>query len=636
MTSIKKIFVGALLSCALMPTLSYAQTEDQATPTMKAIVYADVKLKNIQVNQGTTTLSGSYAIQSRKGQQNDIHVGLVIADGSGKIIDTVPLKTSFSLREGEEQAGTFSYDIPTYLSGEIKFTLKAETEEGLPLAASLLDTRTLSGKGQVVTCAFDSEDSAVTCTSKANTSLEVAYGKGGLFTKTGTAETKELKKGETLSFTPQLGPGRYVAHIKTKEGESYSLVFILPGDYASIANVMIESKKEGEIHAVIIARTSASNATVAINLGDSCGSGSAPLQGGAGAELTLQSSCTEGTVQVDLLAADGTKLASASEPFSVIPVNAAKESSVNDKLLYGLAAFLGLALLVYAYRKFFGSDSGVSGVSNQTNPPMDNPAPESPAGKTAVLTMLFFALLFSGSTKANAESIMLFYICGGSTPCPQASTIFVTIDFSGLTSYLGDYTAPGDTAQITSYITSDDNPQLLDNSCGQTACVAPYVRAAYDSTSYGSDLYPSNYTQQQARDVQYGQYPSFTVPANSSLGTHYVYYSAGSAGYQTVTGSFPVTLQQYCNVSRSIYSGEEMQENWTTSILPGETFTAPYAPMNSLKYQSSCVGRGGASCPASFQGTNVVYTCTSTYQPPTVDVRFSLFEKMFKVFALGN
>jgi hypothetical protein len=521
MNFIKK--AGLAMVLAAMPALGFAQSTTTA-PTVRAVVFSEVNFANVSVATTTETIRGSYTLTSDMGKQNGINIGIIAQDNTTKLaIDAVTLSQNVSIQQGEKKTFSYSYTIPRYLKGNVTFFLKAETNAGLTVATSKLETTDLSGAGFPVSCEIiDTAKGTITCTASEATTAQISYSKGSTFGARINETTKDFKKGEKYSFTPDLPAGRYVVHVGASKESGAVFSYTAPGVYGTISSFVVSSGTQGVLHTVVVVQTSDKDASLALTLKDTSGAicmtntqkvGMGPIV------FDTPSTCAEGTASIELVSGTGEKLDSKTESFSIRILSPATTTTnttmSHTTIMYALLGLIVLVVLAYLYIRSKGRS------------------------KPVLVAAMLLVFLSGGINRVHATGADLFFYCPlGVIVCPEATALHISISPAGGPFY------PGSTVGVETYISSDDNPQYPDRDCGQVPCVAPLVKIALamDSATYNSaDLFPTNLTVSQTRSGQYGTSVNTTAPA--TLGTHYINWSIGASGYQTVTGSTPVTIQ---------------------------------------------------------------------------------------------
>jgi hypothetical protein len=289
---------------------------------MKASIIADMSLRDVQFTEVDGVISGTFSLRGNLGQQNRIVTGVLARDATGKIVDIAPLEKSFSVKEGVIDIRSFSYRLPKYLSGKVTLFIQAETEGGVLLGSQKILERDFPVKESLFRCSNEGSGMALSCVSSVNRAVLVSYYGGSFFSE--PVKTNEVVFGEApTTLATDLPAGPYmvlVLDVETGERRIFSIRMV--GSYGAIVNAVVFSTEHaGELGLTVATRMSSLKGaqvagTLVGNDGKPCGSGF--VEGTTSVfDLSLVSTCTMGTLKVELKDASGQVLDTLEEPFRV-------------------------------------------------------------------------------------------------------------------------------------------------------------------------------------------------------------------------------------------------------------------------------------------------------------------------------
>lgn len=447
----------SLLTISLVPLAASAQGQSPTNvPAVQSVVFADLNLVDVTATEKDGVWSGHYSLQNGMGLQSGIDVGMVVYDDSNKIVDAKTLDHNLSIQEGDLKVFSFSYTLPSYASGEVKLLLVAETSSGLPLSAGPVGTTTAKGTSTSgLSCSPGTTTTpTITCTAKKSGTVSFSYSTRGLFNSVTKFDSKPITAGGKVVFTPSISAGKYLARLSfTETGETSFIPFTMPGDFGTVSSVSVSSHTSGSVHAVVVASlgVTSKTANVSVHLTDTsgaeCGSATEPLMAQTIASFDIPTTCTEGSVTVSLMGANGVTLDTKTQPFSVIslapPVQTASSpiGSLSITVKYGL---IGIALLIVLGGGFWYYQRKRNAMQNGDT-----------MGMTDATKMMSAALILISSfgmfaPRASALSVSLF--CYPSV-CPNMdSTIYANYKLDRST-----YN-PGQAVSFNTFFNSDDHP----------------------------------------------------------------------------------------------------------------------------------------------------------------------------------
>lgn len=337
-----KIFVNnfskQVISSFVLP--AYAQTSTKTVTTTSVLIsktkgstsgvtlLADVNIVDATSTRKDNTFTGSFILQGKLGQQNDILYGVLVVDEKDQILDAKVLNTVSHINQDEIQKYSYSYTLPATVHGNVRILLTADTKEGLTLSSGQVYSGTISGVKVDFPCEYvegtKTSKRSVECMSPNNESVVVEYHKGSVFTSPVHKETVELADGKKVTLNPVLPAGEYFVTVTTSANEKRIFPYTKEGVYGVISSVVVHTgDKIGEIKTVVFSNVSTSS-IVSFNLagknGESCGSGNVEAKGML-AVFTLSTKCAQGVVTVTLKDRQGHVLSTSSQPFSVLSVN---------------------------------------------------------------------------------------------------------------------------------------------------------------------------------------------------------------------------------------------------------------------------------------------------------------------------
>lgn len=336
---------------AQAPTKTKAPIAASSTAQKNPVaVVANVNLTNTTVVVKDGVISGSFALQSFSGQQSDILYGVTIYDTNDKKIESTKLGDVPALQEGSTVTYPIRYTIPSYLKGEVKVYLEAQTKEGLLLGLSQLWKGTMSGVGAGISCTLG-EKQEIICTSEKAGVVNVEYYKGSLFASPLSQENVTVEAKKQFVITPKVTPGEYSVVIKNKDSAASFVVSLqVEGAYASIQNLMVFKSPSGtpKITAYVLGNPGKGamlQATLTSPTGQVCYSAKTPLVSNVfDSSITLQ--CDSGVAEVTVSAADGTVLATSRANFSVISVAEELKMKENAKKLKDMISLVMVVSLL--------------------------------------------------------------------------------------------------------------------------------------------------------------------------------------------------------------------------------------------------------------------------------------------------
>lgn len=333
----------------------------QTNPQAKLTVIADVSIVDVKVTSTSSPFSGVFSLQGKLGQQNDIIYGAIVTDDKGVVLDAKVLGNVAHINQGETQKHTFSYTLPSAVSGDIHIFLTADTKEGLTLSTNKIFSGKITGTTSIFPCTYTRETklakSKLECLSEKNTTLTAEYTKGSIFNTPIQKETLTLVANKKLLVTPNLAPGEYfVTLTDTTTNEKRIFRITKDGVYGTISSVVVHTDgAPGEVKVVVFSEVSTSS-IVSVSLsgpnGESCGNGDTEVKGMA-AEFTFTITCTSGNIVAVLKDKQGVILSTSTQPFSVIvvkpvtTVNTEGDTSKNTLAVIALGALTlaGLSVL---------------------------------------------------------------------------------------------------------------------------------------------------------------------------------------------------------------------------------------------------------------------------------------------------
>ena len=314
--------------------------------TTKFVAVADVNVGDISVQENKDGFSGSFTLQGKLGQQNNIVYGIIVTDAKNNILDARVLAESISVQEGETKSLNFSYTYPPFLTGKVQILLKVETLEGLPLGTQILaDKEFSSTQKSNLACVLKGEISEVTCVSEVDASVAIEYRADSLFGKLIKEERKEVRSGVPFGMSTDLASGVYKALVRSVASQDFATAhLVVPGAFGKIQSIAIFNDKESEeemLSGVVTARLSQVKGTTSVeaklfsSTNALCGEQVVILEAGIAEFSFLTPLCQSGTVQVSLKSSDGTTLDTLVQPFSVekfikIPTDDSSTSTVTS------------------------------------------------------------------------------------------------------------------------------------------------------------------------------------------------------------------------------------------------------------------------------------------------------------------
>ncbi|TXH03362.1 MAG: hypothetical protein E6R05_03210 [Candidatus Moraniibacteriota bacterium] len=326
--------------------------------SVQTVAVADVNVGDVQMTEKDGVLTGTFVIQGKMGQQNDIVYGVVVIDAMGQTLDVQSLGQIASVMEGEAKTLSFEYTLPASLRGKVKVLLKAETVAGLPLGTQVLLDKDLGGVFEnVLTCR--GADGGMVCTSSSDQRVKVSYYTGSIFSQPVSRDEVALSADVATDIKPTFQPGRYSVVIRGSEAGGFSLAsFRMAGSFGQIQNIVLDIDKTGSLVGLVAATASPlAGAKIEMELRSEndqvCGQGTASLEGQVAEVVFSEVKCMAGIVKTTLKGADGSTLASLSQSFNAsqiavenaLPQGGDKSTTVS-KLTIDWAQWLMWAVVV--------------------------------------------------------------------------------------------------------------------------------------------------------------------------------------------------------------------------------------------------------------------------------------------------
>ncbi len=301
-------------------TVSATEAGADQSQSSQPFIVSDVNLSDLHMTVGSSSMSGTFSMQSFEGSQSNISYG-IMAVGEKGILGVTKLGTIDILHKGEIKKVTFLYTMPAHVTGKVSFILSAYTDAGLPIGSLSLKTISLKGLPSTLTCNHEtSATSSMVCTAKVGSTQTVAYYKT-LFVKPFSIESIITTQKQTTLNTKNIPAGKwYVIVTDTANGEEQVLTHRVEGSYAHIKGVMSDTKDGALASNVSIDSYHIQGATLQLTLKDgkkNCGESSVPYEG---VNLTVKtiSSCKKGELQVILLDANKAVLDTFATTFETI------------------------------------------------------------------------------------------------------------------------------------------------------------------------------------------------------------------------------------------------------------------------------------------------------------------------------
>lgn len=457
-------------SASVSPPLAADQS---ASEEVRSFVVADVNVGDVQVAEADGVVSGTFSLLGNMGQQNRIAFAVIVKDEDGNLVHVQPIESEVtSIQQGEIKTISFSYRLPSFLSGTVTVFVQAETTDGLPLGTQkVLEKKLPEASRQPVSCAASVSEPTFACyVEKEEREVSIQYYPGSLFVPPVRKDEAITIGGTAKTISPDLPAGRYWVAIEEAEtGQPTYFPFRMPGSYGQIKNAAIAAVGDSaEIQATVSVMASPVKGTVvSVTLQDAAGElcGEATATGeGLVKEVIIETACTVGIALFELRNAQGEILDSLKEPFkaqsvtvdgemATFPTMAAAGSKKSD---WGALLIIGAVLLTFLiifvlYR-----------LKHQN-----------------MLNVLFFVLLGAGAfvlTAPQAAAITLQADTFGSTEVAWMCT--GTVNMNKATPY-----APGETATLNGSVNMIGDV----DSRGTGSCTISYLlntsgtNAAFDS-----------------------------------------------------------------------------------------------------------------------------------------------------------
>lgn len=354
MNTIPALVLALSLLTSLIPFSALAQeTTQTGTSQYDAVLVSAAGLTDVSSRESSGTYTGTYSLigGDGMGQQNNINVGIVVYSDTNALLDVTSLETNLSVRQGEIQHRTFSYTLPSYLSGTVRVFLRADTEEGLSLGMNLLGEKSYAANTKrVLNCSQPTANTALfSCTATQAGRVSLSFSRGGLLSTSSTGETTvSLLANKTTPLQATLTPGRYYAHISfSSNKEQFTFPVSIPGASAQIVNVAVAKLDDHTVQVTVPIQVTheGMSPSVAVTLssaeGSACGTGNqtitetAPL-----GVIKVSTTCHTGNVQV-VLTDHGTTLDTLTVPFDIDAVPSAASATHPSPLSLGLPATIG-------------------------------------------------------------------------------------------------------------------------------------------------------------------------------------------------------------------------------------------------------------------------------------------------------
>ena len=305
-----------------------ALIEEDGISQPRSLVVADVNVTDVNVTEVEGKLMGTFALQGKMGQQNDIVYGVTVTDTDGKLLLVAPLGKDLSVEEGEVKTLPIEYLLPSWLYGKVSVWIKAETADGLPLGTQLLLEKDFSTTAEQLAffCTRSESGTDFSCTHKTGGSLRIAYYAGSVLGASTGEQTMVFEAGVSKTIVPTVGSGRYAVMVRDANTEAMTFVSIrMPGDFGVIRNVAIAADKvSGEIRGIATVELSSVKLAPKLEVsmvtteGRSCGEQLvAEIRDGVGEFVAPTRECRQGTVTMTLKSTAGVTLDTLSQEFNI-------------------------------------------------------------------------------------------------------------------------------------------------------------------------------------------------------------------------------------------------------------------------------------------------------------------------------
>ncbi len=590
MNSFKKLcLLGATLAIAV-PLFASAQ----ATSTQQAQLIADVNVTGHTLKITDGTISGTFTAMSNFGNQDAVHYGFVMrSKSSGALIDASAILGTLSLVEKVPTNQAINYKLPGLRETGIVY-LNLSNASGIILAS--VSVGELSGATAKQICTIS--DASAVCKATAASTLDITVHDGGAQGKVLGTTSVNLPANESVTalfadLMKNFDGGQYllsgVVTSSGQETERFVKEYTKAGPRAKILSVSIppvtgqSGRFEATVYTGISGAASTTTFTLGMNAGTCGDAGQTSVAKGNVTELTLTTTCANGSATVTLYqngAPVDTVVSSFSLPAGTAPV-AVKTNLGETAKMIG-AGILALALIAFLIMRRRAAPVVPQSPTPNVTPTTPMPQTTQPQAGTVAAIAIMFAM-FASFTPTNA-SAATYAINGEATYwfCPA-----------------GDGCSENDPAGFT------------------TGGVVTIPASVTVGTAYSATITQENYSIGDGTSGTYVNCMDSSSDANGcdSLDVQTTVYS---------NGAYADTLLPH--IASRTYS--------LTAPSTPSTQTFGFYQVPAALYRFGCNPAFPNKCMGGIDSTTYTFNISFT-AAPVVDVHFSFLQKMFSVFALN-
>lgn len=345
--------IGLFSSILLAPTaLGQEAGTDVDTGTGESAIVADVRITDVTFTEVNGVFFGKFLLSNYLGNQEQITYGVIAQNPVSKVVESLVLATDISLRKGESRWVDFTYPVPSYLGGEIRFSLVANTKNGLPLSVQPLLTKTFPPRDTVLSCTTTEKRDALSCVSTQDATLEVVYSLGSEFSEPVQTDTVTIVKDQVLVLTLPSRPALYFVTVRdTATQESVRMTVRVPGEYGLIQSVVLDEGATVLDGIVTALASPVAGSRLVVTLTDDagvvCGETTLPIDAAA-LKFSVIPTCGSGQITLALLGGTGATLATQVMPFALVPTVSSIPGDQPETTfpLIGLAVLVSVLVLV--------------------------------------------------------------------------------------------------------------------------------------------------------------------------------------------------------------------------------------------------------------------------------------------------
>lgn len=599
--------IVATLAIPMMVSAQAASTNPNAT-SKKAVLIANVNITASTLVLADNKITGDFTAMSSYGSQDKVQYGFVVrSKTSGVLLYASPSLGTLSLPDKTPKVQVVAYTVPAISEGGI-VSLNLSNETGVVLATQIIGEASASLDKHVCT----TTDTMITCKTAIASGLDITISDGGAQGKVILTKSVDLPANTKVDLsyadlTSTLSGGMYViSGVVTSNGapaDHFTKEYGVTRPRAKIMSLSLVPVGTDSVKAVVYTEiygfASTTKFTLSFNASN-CGSVEATPVAGSVTDLMLTTTCASGTGTVSLIQ-DGNIVDTSVSTFAFPQVaEAPKDNNMNATAGMIAGIVLLLIALVIMVMKRKGTQTPMT-PSTPSTPNVTSTTPTSVSG-AVVATALFIALTVSAAPHASAATYTIagndyFWFCAGGGSCSSSGddqimstsgTVTVNTNANGSLNANQPYTVT---------VSQTNSNSLAGNGAGRWGVCYDLANKSDGIECDSTDVMTKVYVNKS---------PVNTV---SSVPDAMV---AAHVATQTLTFTAPA-------------SGSVILSFWQF----------PNTPINGVQcnpiWLSPTVKCNQGIDTETYDTVSMPVTST-----PTVNVQFSLLQKMFSVFALSN